>query len=121
MSTGERGSVFLRLLIVILSVAVVLAVVVPQLRQMKEGKDTTLCREQMIQLAQAQDTYLRMRGHYTENLDSLRALLPPGSNFSCPTNGSPYLLTAVDSTNYTISCPNEHGLINSGKKSWEKK
>jgi len=40
---------------------------------------------------------------------------------TCPTDGRPYIMSAVDSTSYTISCPNEHGLVSTGRMSWEKK
>jgi competence protein ComGC len=117
----ESGSVFWRLLIVILSVAVVLSVLIPQLNQMKEEQETALCREQMSQLAEAQDNYIEIRGVYADNPDSLKAFLAQEVAVTCPTNGRPYLMSAVDSTSYTISCPNEHGMINTGKMSWEKK
>jgi competence protein ComGC len=119
--TGESGSVFWRLLIVILSVAVVLSVLIPQLNRIKEEKETALCREQMTQLAQAQEAYRETHHLYAGSADSLEALLSEGTAVTCPTDGRPYIMSAVDSTSYTISCPNEHGLVNTGKMSWEKK
>jgi hypothetical protein len=121
MMKGEGGSVFWRFLIVILSLAVVLAVVIPQLRQHREKRDTATCREQMTQLSKAQDDRRQVVGTYADHLDSLRAYLPQGMGFVCPIDGQSYLISALDSTTYTISCPNEHGLVNLGKKSWEKK
>jgi|GEM_PF-1445537 len=118
---GESGSVFWRLLIIILSVAVILSVLIPQLNQMREEAEVARCREQMIEIAEAQETYLESQGLYAEQMDSLLALLPDAGHAVCPTDGRAYIMSAVDSTNYTISCPNEHGLINTGKLSWEKK
>ncbi len=118
---GESGSVFWRLLIVILSVAVVLSVLIPQLSQIREEKETRMCRENMAQLAEVQDIYRETHGLYGEVPDSLLVLLPQGSVMTCPTDGRPYIMSAVDSTSYTISCPNEHGLVSTGRMSWEKK
>jgi len=121
MIKGEGGSVFLRFLIIVLSVAVVLSVLIPQFRQKKEEEDAALCREQMSTMAGAQNEYRQIKGVYADNLDSLRAALPMVGDFVCPTNGASYQMTAVDSTSYTISCPNEHGLVRTGGKSWEQK
>jgi len=118
---GESGSVFWRLLIIILSVAVVLSVLIPQLNQMREEAEIARCREQMAQIAEAQEAYREARVLYADQLDSLLVFLPDDGAVACPTDGRPYIMSAVDSTGYTISCPNEHGLINTGKTSWEKK
>jgi len=121
MIRGEGGSVFLRFLIVVLSVAVVLSVLIPQFQGKREKEDTALCREQMSALARAQDEYREAKRVYADNLDSLRVFLHTEKDFSCPTNDAPYLMTAVDSTNYSVSCPNNHGMVRNGEKSWEKK
>jgi hypothetical protein len=121
MIRGEGGSVFLRLLIVVLSVAVVLSVLIPQFREKREEEETALCHEQMSALAEAQAEHIKAKRVYAENLDSLRVLLPMERDFFCPTDNAPYLMTAVDSTSYSISCPNNHGLVRTGEKSWEKK
>jgi len=121
MVKGESGSIFWRLLIVILSAAVVLSVLIPQLNQIREKKEIRLCREKMAQLAETQESYRETHGLYGEVPDSLLTLLPQGSALTCPTDGRPYIMSAVDSTSYTISCPNEHGLVNTGRMSWEKK
>jgi len=118
---GESGSVFWRLLIIILSVAVVLSVLIPQLNQLREEAEVDRCREQMAQIAEAQESYREARGLYADQPDSLMHFLPDAGIMTCPTDGRPYIMSAVDSTGYTISCPNEHGLINTGKMSWEKK
>ena len=119
--TGVSGSVFWRLLIIILSVAVVLSVLIPQLNQKREEADEIQCRDQMTQVADAQDTYKDANGVYAEYADSLLFFLPDTTYVTCPTDGRPYIMSAVDSTSYTISCPNGHGMISTGKKSWEKK
>ncbi len=116
---SERGSVLLRILIVILSVGVVLSVLVPQLREKRESEDTALCREQMTALARAQDERREISGIYADNLDSLRVFLPDRAVFVCPTDDRNYRITAVDSTSYTIGCPNEHGIVITGSNSWE--
>lgn len=121
MIEGEKGSVFLRFLIVILSVAVILSVLIPQLRQKREEQDTALCRQQMSAMAKAQTEYLEAKGVYADNLDSLGVFLSMGGDLVCPTNGAPYEMTAVDSISYTIGCPNDHGLVRTGSKSWEQK
>jgi Tfp pilus assembly protein PilE len=121
MIKGERGSVFLRFLIVVLSVAVILSVLIPQFRQKREEQDRTLCRGQMSALARAQTEFRQVKGAYADNLDSLSVILSLGGDFVCPINGAPYQITAVDSTSYTIGCPNEHGLVRTGSKSWEQK
>jgi Tfp pilus assembly protein PilE len=118
---GEGGSIFWRLLIIILSAAVVLSVLIPQLNQRREEAEIAQCRQHMTEIAEAQEIYLETQGYYSGQLDSLLALLPDAGHGSCPTDGRPYIMSAVDSTSYTISCPNEHGLINTGKTSWEKK
>ena len=119
--TGEGGSVFWRLLIIILSVAVVLSVLIPQINQMREEAEVAQCRERMAQVAEAQEAYHQAKVLYAEHMDSLATCLTGAEPAVCPTDGRPYLMSAVDSTSYTISCPNEHGLINTGKMSWEKK
>ena len=118
---SERGSVLLRILIVILSVGVILSVLIPQLREKRESEDTVLCREQMTALARAQNEHRETSGIYADNLDSLRVFLPEGADFVCPTDGRNYRITAVDSTTYTIGCPNEHGIVITGSNSWEQK
>jgi Tfp pilus assembly protein PilE len=119
--SSESGSVFWRLLIIILSVAVVLSVLIPQLNQKREEDEITQCRVQMAQIAEAEEEYRETRGLYTDQLDSLEVFLPETGAVVCPTDGRPYIISAVDSTSYTISCPNDHGLVNTGKMSWEKK
>jgi len=121
MMKSERGSVFWRLLIVILSVGVVLSILIPQISEKKQEKNTALCRERMSQLAQAEVSHRKARGLYTDDLDSLQFFQPGSKPAGCPNDNKAYMITFVDSTNYTISCPNDHGMINSGSKSWEKK
>jgi hypothetical protein len=121
MMKGESGSIFWRFLIVVLSVAVVLAVVIPQVRQHREQQAIAACREQMVQIGNTQDEFRLAGGLYVDDLDSLKAYVPAGIDLGCPIDGRSYLISAVDSSSYTISCPNEHGLVNMGKKSWEKK
>jgi len=117
----ESGSIFWRLLIIILSAAVVLSVLIPQLNQMREEAEIARCREQMAQIAEAEETYREAQGLYAGQLDSLAAFLPDAGLTACPVDGRAYIISAVDSTGYTISCPNEHGLVNTGRMSWEKK
>lgn len=121
MIKSERGSVLLRILIVILSVGVILSVLIPQSKQKREREDTALCREQMSALADAQDELRRTKGVYADNLDSLSLVLPEGRDMVCPTNGGQYRITAVDSSSYTIECPNQHGLVRTGIRSWEQR
>jgi len=121
MRKSERGSVFLKLLIVILSVAIILSVLIPQYRQKKEKEETVLCRERMSAVAQAQTESRKVKRLYADNLDSLSTFLPGEMEFTCPTDAQSYLLTAVDSSSYSISCPNEHGMVKNGGRSWEQK
>ncbi len=121
MIRGQGGSAFLRFLIVVLSVAVVLSVLIPQFREKRQQEETALCRQQMSLLAEAQEEYQEARGVYTDHLDSLRLFLTEGGDYLCPIGAASYVLIAADSTSYSISCPNEHGLVRNGEKSWEKK
>lgn len=121
MMKSERGSVFWKILIVILSVAVVLSILIPQISEKRQESNTALCRESMSQLAQAEVSHRKARGLYTDDLDSLQIFQPGRQSFACPNDNRSYIITFVDSTNYTISCPNDHGMINSGSKSWEKR
>ena len=121
MQNSERGSVFLRVLIVVLSVAIILSVLIPQFRQKKEKEETALCREQMSTITQAQTESRKIKRLYADNLDSLAVFLPEEMEFTCPTDAQSYLITAVDSSSYSISCPNDHGMVRNGGKSWEQK
>jgi hypothetical protein len=121
MQNSERGSVFLRVLIVVLSVAIILSVLIPQFRQKREKEETALCREQMSAITQAQAESRKIKRIYADNLDSLAVFLPEEMEFTCPTDARSYLITAVDSSSYSISCPNDHGMVRNGGKSWEQK
>jgi hypothetical protein len=121
MMKSERGSVFWRILIVILSAAVVLSILIPQFSEKRQESNMALCRERMSQVAQAEVSHRRARGLYTNDLDSLQMFPPGRQSFACPNDNRSYIVTFVDSTDYTISCPNDHGMISSGSKSWEKR
>ena len=121
MRESERGSVLLRILIVILSVAVILSVLIPQFKEKKEKEELALSRMRMSLLAEAQGAHLEAKGVYASNLDSLRAFLPEGEDFVSPTSGLSFQVSAVDSISYIIQSPDGQGLIRTGRKSWEEK
>lgn len=103
----------LKVLIVLLSIALVAAVLVPRFRQEEEYR--TVCRLHLERLMAAQETYFSQKGRYAEDL---KEICGDTLEFVCPKDGSSFVLELSDSTHYKISCPNSHGWVADGKVSW---
>ncbi|MDZ7373013.1 MAG: hypothetical protein ONB23_03490 [candidate division KSB1 bacterium] len=70
-----KGSILYEVLIVILAGALVGTILYPKHLWEKEDRNRKACRENLVSLTYAEFVYLKERGKYTDNLDSLEALI----------------------------------------------
>jgi len=132
----------LDILIIILAVGVVAAFLTPKLRANKAAEEQKICRQRMSELAQAMENYFETAGgkikphktiadstasedtvhyrrYYTDNMDELKSFLSDSFVAECPHEAKEFKIIVQDSAFYAIICPNGHGAIVNGTKSWE--
>lgn len=74
-----KGSILLKLLIVILSAALVATILYPKKIWEEEVRQTETCRANMDRLFKAQMIYLQHHNNYTDNLDNLISFIKDSS------------------------------------------
>ncbi len=111
-----KWAVVRKLLIVALSVALVAAIVVPGYKMRKQREIQQTCRLRLEQVMKAQEKYFAQHGEYASEPTEL---FGDSLDFTCPQDGSPFVLEVPDSINYKLSCPNGHGWVSSERASWK--
>ena len=122
LSKDDRGLILIDILIVILIAGIIAVIVVPQYVQKKEKEQRELSRQNMIVLANAQDTYLRERGRYAPDIAELSSVVPEVGDISSP-EGEEYTIELPDSLSYILISFLGHGEIRADtterRLSWE--
>ena len=109
-SKRESGLILIDILIIILIAGIIAAIVVPQYAQKKEEERRTHSQENMITLADAQDTYFEEHGKFASDLEELSSLNPDLRRVVSP-GGEEYFIELPDSLSYVITCPMGYGEV----------
>lgn len=120
---SDKGLILIDILIVILIAGIIAAIVIPQYAQKKEKEQTELSRQNMVELADAQDEYFQQTGTYASDLMELSSVVPEVRDIVAP-EGKAYIFELPDSLSYLIIDPFGYGEIKADtterKLSWEK-
>ena len=120
---NERGLILIDILIIILIAGIIAAIVIPQYAQKKEEERMALSRQNMITLADAQDTYFEENGKFASSIEELSIVAPEVREIVGPGNEE-YIIELPDSLSYVITSLMEYGEIQADtterKISWEK-
>ncbi len=111
-----KGSIVLKLLIVILSAALVATILYPKRIWEEEARQTETCRANMDRLFKAQMIYLQHHNNYTDNLDNLISFIKDSSKMIIREYVKADTALAEKMVNYLITTdPQANSIINNLK------
>jgi hypothetical protein len=84
---------------------------------LREISKRRTCRANMNIICTDQANYCDANGEWAETIEQLDEYAGRPQPLTCPESGEDYLLELLDS-GYVISCPDGHGSINTGRRSW---